>query len=103
MADDLYYDPYDFEIDTDPYPVWARLREEQPLYYNDKYHFFALSRFDDVERGLVDWPTYISGKGTVLEMIKADIELPPGLFIFEDPPIHDTHRALLSRVFTPDG
>ena len=46
---ELYYDPYDFEIDTDPYPVCRRLREEAPLYYNEKYDFFALSRFHDVE------------------------------------------------------
>ena len=39
---DLYYDPYDFEIDADPYPVWRRLREERPLYYNERYDFFAL-------------------------------------------------------------
>ena len=49
---DVYYDPYDFEIDTDPYPVWRRLRDEQPLYYNEKHDFYALSRFDDVEQGL---------------------------------------------------
>ena len=101
MGDDLYYDPYDFEIDTDPYPVWQRLREERPLYHNEKYEFFALSRFADVEQGLVDWQTYISGKGTILELIKADVQLPSGMFIFEDPPLHDAHRALLSRVFTP--
>jgi NAD(P)-dependent dehydrogenase (short-subunit alcohol dehydrogenase family) len=52
---DLYYDPYDFEIDADPYPLWKRMRDEAPLYYNEKYDFFALSRFDDVEPALVDW------------------------------------------------
>ena len=98
---DVYYDPYDFEIDSDPYPVWKRLRDEQPLYYNERYDFYALSRFDDVERASVDWKTYISGRGTVLEIIKANIDLPPGSIIFEDPPAHDIHRALLSRVFTP--
>jgi cytochrome P450 len=98
---DVYYDPYDFGIDSDPYPVWKRLRDEQPLYYNERYDFYALSRFDDVERASVDWNTYISGRGTVLEIIKANIDLPPGSIIFEDPPAHDIHRALLSRVFTP--
>jgi cytochrome P450 len=98
---DLYYDPYDFEIDTDPYPVWRRLREERPLYYNERYDFWALSRFDDVERALVDWRTYSSAKGTVLELIKANLEMPPGSIIFEDPPEHDVHRGILSRVFTP--
>jgi len=98
---DLYYDPYDFEIDSDPYPIWKRLRDEQPLYYNDRYDFFALSRFDDVERASVDWKTYISGRGTLLEIIKSGMDIPPGSIIFEDPPTHDVHRALLSRVFTP--
>ena len=55
MADngaEIYYDPYDFEIDADPYPVWKRMRDEAPLYYNETHDFFALSRFEDVERGL---------------------------------------------------
>ena len=98
---DVYYDPYDVEIDADPYPVFSRLRERAPLYHNDKYDFYALSRFDDVERGLVDRETYISGRGAILELIKADIEMPPGVILFEDPPIHKMHRGLLSRVFTP--
>jgi len=98
---EIYYDPYDLEIDVDPYPLWKRMRDEAPLYYNERYDFYALSRFDDVEKGLVDWKTYISGKGSVLEMIKADFEMPPGTILFEDPPAHDVHRSLLSRVFTP--
>src|SRR5512132_31154 len=98
---DVYYDPYDVGIDADPYPVFRRLREESPLYHNDRYDFYALSRFDDVERGLVDRETYISGRGAILELIKADIEMPPGVIIFEDPPVHTMHRGLLSRVFTP--
>ncbi len=101
MESDIYYDPYDFEIDSDPYPIWRRLRDERPLYYNERYDFFAVSRFEDVDQCSRDWETYISGKGTVLELIKSDIELPPGSIIFEDPPTHHIHRRLLSRVFTP--
>ncbi len=98
---DVYYDPYDLEIDVDPYPVFRRLRDEAPLYYNDVHDFYALSRFDDVEACEKDWRTYISGKGSVLEVIKAGVDLPPGTILFEDPPAHDLHRGLLSRVFTP--
>jgi cytochrome P450 len=98
---DLYYDPYDVDIDADPYPVFRRLRDEAPLYYNDRYDFFAVSRFEDVERGLRDARTYVSGHGAVLELIQAGIEMPPGTLIFEDPPVHTIHRSLLSRVFTP--
>jgi cytochrome P450 len=98
---DIYYDPYDRDLDADPYPVYSRLREEAPLYYNEQYDFHAVSRFDDVQRGLVDKETFSSARGSVLEFIKADIEMPPGVVIFEDPPVHDIHRGLLSRVFTP--
>jgi cytochrome P450 len=98
---EVYYDPYDFEIDTDPYPVWKRMRDERPLYFNERYEFYALSRFEDVERASVDWRTYRSGRGTVLEIIKSGVEIPPGSILFEDPPTHDLHRGLLSRVFTP--
>ena len=100
-AQDLYYDPYDVAINADPYPVFRRLREEAPLYYNDRHDFFAVSRFDDVERGLKDRATFISGRGGILELIKSGIEMPPGTVLFEDPPTHTIHRGLLSRVFTP--
>jgi cytochrome P450 len=100
-ASDLYYDPYDIGIHADPYPVFHRLREEAPLYRNDTHDFYALSRFEDVERCLVDRETYISGRGAILEFIKAGIAVPPGVLVFEDPPIHTVHRSLLSRVFTP--
>ena len=98
---DVHYDPYDRQIDADPYPVYRRLREAAPLYYNEEYDFYAVSRFDDVQHGLIDRETFSSARGSVLEFIKADIEIPPGIVIFEDPPLHDVHRGLLSRVFTP--
>jgi cytochrome P450 len=98
---DVYYDPYDVEITADPYPVYRRMREETPLYYNDVHDFYALTRAEDVERVLLDNATFISGKGGILELIRAGIELPPGVFIFEDPPAHTIHRRLMSRVFSP--
>lgn len=62
-AGDLYYDPYDVGINEDPYPVFRRLREEAPLYYNEEHDFFALSRYDDVRGGLANHRTFISGRG----------------------------------------
>jgi len=47
---ELYYDPFDHAIDDDPYPVWKRMRAEAPLYFNEKYNFYALSRYEDVAR-----------------------------------------------------
>ena len=98
---ELYYDPFDYGIDDDPYPVWQRMRAENPLYFNDKYSFYALSRYDDVARALPDWQTYRSGRGTTADILFSGIEVPPGILLFEDPPLHDLHRRLLSRVFTP--
>lgn len=98
---DLYYDPYDREIDADPYPVYRRLREEAPLYYNEEYEFYAVSRFDDVQQALLDRDAFSSARGAVLEFIKADIQIPSGVLLFEDPPLHTVHRSILSRLFTP--
>ncbi|OBB43985.1 cytochrome P450 [Mycobacterium sp. 852002-51961_SCH5331710] len=98
---DLYYDPFDFDIDDDPYPIWKRMRDEAPLYYNEKYNFYALSRYDDVAQGLHDWDTYRSGKGTTMDVIMSGVDVPPGVILFEDPPLHDIHRRVLSKVFTP--
>ncbi len=100
-ASDVYFDPYDVGINADPYPVFKRLREEAPLYYNAQHDFYAVSRYEDVNRGIVDHGTFSSAKGAIIELIKADFPIPSGVLIFEDPPIHDIHRKLLSRMFTP--
>lgn len=98
---DVYFDPDDVELNADPYPMFRRLREEAPLYYNEQHGFYALSRYEDVSRSLFDDETFSSARGVILELIKANIEIPPGLIVMEDPPIHDIHRKLLSRMFTP--
>ena len=98
---DVHFDPYDVELIADPYPMFARLRDQAPLYYNAEYDFFALSRFADVNKAVIDHVTYSSARGVILELIKANLEIPSGMLIFEDPPIHDVHRKLLSRMFTP--
>jgi cytochrome P450 len=100
-VNDVYFDPYDVEINADPYPAFARLREQSPLYYNEHHDFYALSRFADVNKALVDHETFSSARGAIIELIKANIDIPPGTVIFEDPPIHDVHRKLLARMFTP--
>jgi cytochrome P450 len=98
--DRVYYDPWNASLNDDPYPMFKRMRDEAPLYYNEEHDFYAFSRFADVEAGLRDNETFISGRGAVLEIIKANMELPSGTLIFEDPPTHTIHRRLLSRAFT---
>ncbi len=97
----LYWDPFDRGIARDPYPIYRRMRAEAPLWYNDRHDFWVLSRWDDIDNALLDWTTYSSSRGPILEVIKANIEIPPGTLLMEDPPIHDLHRRLLARVFTP--
>ena len=73
-----HFDPYDVELNADPYPMFRRLREEAPLYYNEQHDFYALSRFADVNKALVDHETFSSARGAIVELIKANIEIPPG-------------------------
>jgi len=98
---DVYFDPYDVDINADPYPTYARLREEAPAYHNDRYDFWALSRHADVEKALVNWQVFSNTRSDILDIIKAGVELPPGVILFEDPPVHTMHRGLMSRIFTP--
>jgi cytochrome P450 len=103
MASEIYYDPYDYELDANPHPMWKRMRDELPLYYNAKFDFFAVSRYQDVRELSVNWQTYSSAYGSVLELIDAGpevLELARNM-LFEDPPIHDLHRSVLARAFTP--
>ena len=97
----VYWDPYRPDIAANPYPVYRRLRDEAPLYYNKEHDFYAVTRFADVDRCLVDTKTFSSARGDVLEFIKANMEIPPGMFIWEDPPEHTAYRNVVARVFTP--
>jgi cytochrome P450 len=96
---EIYYDPYDREIDADPHPLWRRMRDEAPLYRNERFDFWALSRFQDVLDASAEAETYSSARGTVLEIMGKELPLRP--MIFMDPPEHDRLRALVSRAFTP--
>ncbi len=98
---DLAYDPSDRDTIRNPHPLYRRMRDEAPIYYSEAHDFYAVSRFDDVEHVLVNRDTFISRRGVTLSMLRSGIEIPPGTLIFEDPPTHGIHRALLSRMFTP--
>lgn len=97
---ELYYDPYDYTIDCDPFPVYRRMQEEAPVYRNDRYDFWALTRFDDVLAALRDWETWSSAEGTVLELMGAP-GLSNSMIIFMDPPRQTRVRNLVSKAFTP--
>jgi cytochrome P450 len=98
---DVYYDPYDVGIAADPHPTYKRLREEAPVYHNEKYRFWAISRYADVEKALNDWQTFSNSRSDILELVNSEFDMPPGVMMFEDPPVHTMLRGLMSRVFTP--
>ena len=100
-AGELYFDPYDYAIDADPHPIWRRMRDEAPLYRNDQYDFYALSRFDDVLAASTDAETYSSAWGTVLEMMQDEPSIDGAMMIWLDPPAHTRLRKLVSRAFSP--
>src|SRR5262245_21548359 len=92
------YDPFSYEQHEDPYPIYRRMRDEAPAYYNARQDFWALTRFDDVLAALVDSETYSSVHGTSLEFM--DTPKPDsGLIIYMDPPRHTRYRNLISKAF----
>jgi cytochrome P450 len=97
---EIYWDPFDIEIDTDPYDIWRRLRDDHPVYRNDRFDFWALSRYDDVEAAHRDPRTFSSAHSTVLELMGPN-PIGSGQMIFLDPPDHTRLRSLVSRAFTP--
>ena len=100
QPDDLRWDPFDESLKDDPHPVWKRLRDEAPVYYNDEYDFWALSRFEDIDRAHRDPQRYSSAHSTVLESMTAEART-EGMMIFLDPPEHTALRRLVSKAFTP--
>jgi cytochrome P450 len=97
------FDPFSEEFFNDPYELYRRLRDEAPVYYSERYGFYALSRFADVLAAHRDWQAFSSAHGIELFLLSKDPEEIRSYrsIIMMDPPEHDTFRALVSRVFTP--
>jgi cytochrome P450 len=103
-ATSVEFDPFSDDYFNDPSEIYRRLRDEAPVYFNEKYGFYALSRFADVVAAHRDWHAFSSTHGVDLSMLtKANPEDIRNMrsIIMMDPPEHDRLRALVSRVFTP--
>jgi cytochrome P450 len=96
---ELAWDPISPELRVDPYPLWKRLRDEAPVYRNDQYDFYALSRFHDIEAAHRDPETFSSNHGTTLETMSPE-PVDTAMIIWLDAPKHTTLRKLVSRAFT---
>ena len=97
---EVEFDPFSEVFFNDPYPTYRRLRDEAPVYRNDRYGFYALSRHEDVAAAYKDFETFSSTRGVDLATMTSDDPVPP-LIIMMDPPDHNRMRVLVSRVFTP--
>lgn len=97
------FDPFSDAYFEDPTEIYARLRDEAPVYFDEEYGFYALSRFEDVVAAHKDWPALSSAHGVDLSTLTKDPELIASFrsIIMMDPPEHERYRALVSRVFTP--
>jgi cytochrome P450 len=98
------FDPFDPAYFANPYPYYAEMRAEHPVYRRDVPdhrvwpHYWMLSQAKDVNDALSDWRTFSSARGTLID---TDITLlPPNMFNM-DPPRHDELRGILARVLTP--
>lgn len=98
MSEPLVFNPFSHVIHENPYPTYARLREEAPVYHNEEMGFWALSRFDDVIAAYRDWETYTSTGGIALE--HGSVESSPSM-IGLDPPLQTKLRKLVMRAFSP--
>jgi cytochrome P450 len=89
----------------DPYPVYRRLRDEAPLYHDERLDLWALSRFDDVQAAAKDWETFstsIGGFGNDIDDTY-QLFLPAGDLAGVDPPIHTRLRGALRLAFSPSA
>src|SRR6476660_1132017 len=103
----VVFDPYSDDYFDSPFETYRRMRDEAPVYYSEKYDFWALTRYDDVSAAIRDHATFSSAKGVTLDIVKAAAASDdPGsvtgkIIISLDPPEHDRMRKLVNRVFTP--
>ncbi|HWC34466.1 MAG TPA: cytochrome P450 [Mycobacteriales bacterium] len=102
-ATPLVFDPFSEEFYNGPWETYRRMRDEAPVYYDEKYGFYALTRHEDVLAAFRDTETFSSARGIDLEMVLSGNPPPVPLVIMLDPPEHRTMRSLVNRVFTPNA
>ena len=99
----VHFDPFSEDFFNGPFETYRRLRDEAPVYHQEQYGFWALSRYEDVAPAMKDYETYSSAKGVSLDMFidPGQYQDLPDLIIMMDPPDHTRMRKLVNKVFTP--
>lgn len=98
----LAFSPYDYVFHEDPYPTYARLRAEAPLFHNAEHGFWALSRYDDVAAAIRDGQRLSSANGVSLDPAAYGPHAHRTMsFLAMDNPRHNRMRSLVGKGFTP--
>lgn len=100
----MEFDPFAEEFFTGAWATYRWLRDEEPVYFNERLNFWALSRYEDVSAAFRDWPTFSSAHGTMLDQLNTpgfSSEMMPGWLLIYDPPDHTRLRRLAATAFTP--
>ncbi len=97
----VVFDPFSEDYFDNPFDIYRRMREEAPLYYDEKEDFYALTRHEDVAAAFKDFETYSSARGCDLAMVRKGVSPEQKSIIFMDPPEHRHMRSLLNKAFTP--
>jgi hypothetical protein len=90
------FDLYSTAIDADPFPSYQKLRDQYPCYWSESGQIWILSRYDDVMQSAMDWQTFSSLKGNLVDEIPGRSG---GTLGTTDPPRHDRLRALAQAAF----
>jgi cytochrome P450 len=98
----LTYSPYDYAIHDDPYPTYARLRAEAPVYYNEELDFFAYARHADVLAAFRDVDHYSNAYGVTIDPVAFGPDAHRVMSLLAmDPPRHTRLRSIVGKSFTP--
>jgi cytochrome P450 len=93
------YDPYTDEALRDPWLGYKRLRDAGPAVWLTQYEMFALTRYDSVRRKLLDWETFPSRHGVMMND-QMNVVLRSNT-LCSDGADHDALRDVLVRPLTP--
>ena len=90
------FDPYSSVVDADPFPLYARLRDEYPCFWSPEAEMWVLSRYADILGAGLDWKTYSSARGNLMTELPNRAGATLGT---TDPPRHDRLRGLIQHAF----
>ncbi len=93
----VHFDPFSVAAQTDPYPLYRRLRADAPVYHNAERGFWAVSRYEDVVAVSRDWGNFTTTRGVDID--NAGDVLGSGFFLTRDPPVHTVYRNVVKAAF----